>query len=128
MAAFETIYGVDFSGAKLAGRNTWVARVEAGKRTRPPYRLAELTCLENLSGTAERGPALAHLVRTIAASDGALRALDFPFGLPVEVMAPGRAGRASSTSSAPGARTPTRPASSACDGRASWAGRCTSAA
>jgi hypothetical protein len=86
---FETIYGVDFSGAKLAGRNTWVARVEPAKRGRPPYRLAELTCLENLSGTAERGAALAHLVRMIAASEGALWALDFPFGLPVEVMAPG---------------------------------------
>jgi hypothetical protein len=88
---FETIYGVDFSGAKLAGRNTWVARVEAAKRGHPPYRLAELTCLEKLAGTAERGAALAHLVRLIAASDGALWALDFPFGLPVEVMAPGAA-------------------------------------
>ncbi len=86
---FETIYGVDFSGAKLAGRNTWVARVEQAVRRRPAYRLAELTCLEKLSGTAERGAALAHLVGLIATSDAALWALDFPFGLPVEVMAPG---------------------------------------
>jgi len=84
--SFDTVYGVDFSGAKLAGRNTWVARVEPSARRRPPYRLVELTCLEKLSGTAERGPALAHLVARIAASDGALWALDFPFGLPIEVM------------------------------------------
>jgi hypothetical protein len=82
---FETIYGVDFSGAKEAGRNTWVGRVEPTGR-RPPYRLAELTCLEKLSGTAERAASLAHLVGLIAASEGALWALDFPFGLPIEVM------------------------------------------
>jgi hypothetical protein len=51
--------------------------------------LAELARLEDLCGTAERAPALAHLVEWIAASEGALWALDFPFGLPVEVMQPG---------------------------------------
>lgn len=25
---FDTIFGVDFSGARLAGRNTWLARIE----------------------------------------------------------------------------------------------------
>ncbi len=29
---FSTIYGVDFSGAKLAGKNTWVARLETVNR------------------------------------------------------------------------------------------------
>ena len=87
---FETIFGVDFSGAKLAGRNTWVARLErAPRRLRVAYRLVELHRLETLCGTADRAPALAHLVERIAASNGALWALDFPFGLPVEVMAPG---------------------------------------
>ena len=85
---FRVIYGVDFSGAKLAGRNTWVARLE---RVRPGagearLRLAELARLETLCGTAERGAALEFLVGMIAASDGALWALDFPFGLPVEVL------------------------------------------
>ncbi len=90
---FATVFGVDFSGAQLAGRNTWVARLEpAGGRGRTaPYRLRELTCLEKLCGTAEREPALAHLVRMIADSRGALWALDFPFGLPVEVVEPGAA-------------------------------------
>jgi hypothetical protein len=85
---FSAIYGVDFSGAKLAGQNTWVARIEPGRGRRPGYRLTELACLEKLCGTAERAPALAHLAGLIAASEEALWALDFPFGLPVEVMPP----------------------------------------
>jgi hypothetical protein len=85
---FSTIYGVDFSGARLAGRNTWVARLEPqrARRGTAPYRLAELACLERLCGVAERGPALAHLVRLIADSRQALWALDFPFGLPLEIL------------------------------------------
>jgi hypothetical protein len=87
---FNTIYGVDFSGAKLAGRNTWVATLERrGGARRERYALTELSCLENLCGTAERGPALAHLVDLVARSDGALWALDAPFGLPIEVLDPG---------------------------------------
>jgi hypothetical protein len=88
---FSSIHGVDFSGAKLAGRNTWVARLEPtrGRSRRPPYRLTGLSCLEELCGTPDRADALAHLVGLIAASDGALWALDFPFGFPLEVMAPG---------------------------------------
>jgi hypothetical protein len=29
---FKAIYGVDFSGARLAGRNTWLARIERNGR------------------------------------------------------------------------------------------------
>lgn len=85
---FSNIYGVDFSGAKLAGRNTWVARLERSPRGRgrPSYRLAELSRLEQLCGTAERAVALAYLVSLVRVSDEALWAMDFPFGLPVEVM------------------------------------------
>jgi hypothetical protein len=88
---FEAVYGVDFSGAKLAGRNIWVARLEraSGGRGRARRRLAELHRLETLCGTPERAPALGHLVALIAASEGALWALDFPFGLPIEVMEAG---------------------------------------
>ena len=84
---FSAIYGVDFSGAKLAGRNIWVARLEP--RARGPFRLTHLASLEKLCGSAERATALAHLSAMIAASDASLWAFDFPFGLPVEVMAPG---------------------------------------
>ncbi|HVG30391.1 MAG TPA: DUF429 domain-containing protein [Pyrinomonadaceae bacterium] len=88
---FGTIYGVDFSGARLAGRNTWVARIERVRRGAggAPYGLAELARLEDLCGTAERAASLAHLVALISESEGALWALDFPFGLPVEVVEEG---------------------------------------
>jgi hypothetical protein len=81
---FSAVYGVDFSGAKLAGRNTWVARVEPRRRGRPV--LVALDRLEDLAGTAERGPALAHLVELVAASESALWGFDHPFGLPVELF------------------------------------------
>lgn len=85
---FSNIYGVDFSGAKLAGKNTWVARLEPSPRgrRRPAYTLSELSSLEDLCGTAERRAALAHLVSLVRSSDRALWAFDFPFGLPIEVM------------------------------------------
>ncbi|MBC7808964.1 MAG: DUF429 domain-containing protein [Akkermansiaceae bacterium] len=88
---FQTIYGVDFSGARFAGKNTWIARLEPPSiyAKNEPLLLASLSSLETLAGTAERAPALAHLVDLIRASEGALWAMDFPFGLPVEVMEPG---------------------------------------
>ena len=81
---FDTIYGVDFSGAKLAGRNIWVARLERPKRPSRAvrHRLVELASLERLCGTAERGPALGHLVQLIADSRAALWALCMGAGLP----------------------------------------------
>lgn len=84
----DTIFGVDFSGARLAGRFVWVARL---RRTRGPvrYRLSALDRLDQLAGAAERGPALAHLVRLVADSDSALWGLDFPFAFPAAVMKPG---------------------------------------
>jgi hypothetical protein len=87
---FATSFGVDFSGAKHAGHYIWVARLEPGDADGGTgYRLAGLDRLEDLCGTAERGPALKYLVGLIARSEDALWALDFPFGLPVEVRAPG---------------------------------------
>lgn len=83
----RSVYGVDFSGAKLAGRNTWIARVT--NPVRGPARLVELHCLETLTGIADRAVSLAHLVRLVRDSDAALWALDFPFGLPIEIMAAG---------------------------------------
>src|SRR5260370_22615234 len=90
LPVFDAIYGVDFSGAKLAGRNIWVARTEPlpGRKRPPFYRLTALSRLERRCGTAERGPALAYLTALIGESEQALWALDFPFGLPIEVMAP----------------------------------------
>jgi hypothetical protein len=81
---------VDFSGAKLAGRNTWVARIEPLfiRRRLSRYLLKDLWRLEDLCGTAERDSALSYLVDVIKDSQHALWALDFPFGLPIEVMEP----------------------------------------
>ncbi|MGL4555063.1 MAG: DUF429 domain-containing protein [Gemmataceae bacterium] len=80
---FDTIYGVDFSGAKLAGRNLWLATL---RRDDAGWHLAALNPLEKLAGTAERGPVLEHLVGLVRASDRALWAMDFSFGFPVEVI------------------------------------------
>jgi hypothetical protein len=85
--SFRSVHGVDFSGAKLAGRNTWIAAIRPA--VRGPSRLTALHRLEALAGTPFRGPALAHLVELVRASDRALWALDFPFGLPIEVMTVG---------------------------------------
>lgn len=82
------VYGVDFSGARLAGKTTWVARLEPSSGEGPPFTLTALRPLENLCGSAERGPALEHLVGLIAASEGCLWGLGFPFGFPVEVAGP----------------------------------------
>jgi hypothetical protein len=103
LPTIRTYYGVDFSGAKSAGRNTWIARLErasgprkragastaqAPARLRGPLALASLHRLETLCDTADRGPALAHLTELVAASDSAVWGLDFPFGLPVELFPP----------------------------------------
>ncbi len=82
---FAAVYGVDFSGARLAGRTLWLARLDRALGP-TPWRLNQLASLETLCGCAERGPVLEHLVKLIQRSEGALWALGFPFGLPIEVM------------------------------------------
>ena len=74
---FQTIYGVDFSGAKLAGRNTWIAQVELPRARQRRLRLSGLNSLETQYGEASRDSALAHLVQCIASSESALWAIDF---------------------------------------------------
>jgi hypothetical protein len=81
---FATVYGVDFSGAKLAGRNIWIARTEP--RARGRLALVALDRLEALCGTAERAVCLAELVRMVNASAAALWGIDCPFGLPLELF------------------------------------------
>lgn len=81
---FESIYGVDFSGAKHAGRNIWIARTEP--RARGRLKLMSLDRLEALCGTAARAPCLAALVQMVNASEAALWGFDCPFGLPLELF------------------------------------------
>ena len=90
VCSFQHVYGVDFSGAKKAGENTWVAHLVPDPRKSNPHRLRliDLHRLTLLAGTADREPALRTLVALVRQSDAALWAFDFPFGLPVEVMPP----------------------------------------
>ncbi len=83
--SFGTVYGVDFSGAKLAGKTTWVARLEPSSGGGPPFALTMLRPLRRLCGSAERAPTLGHLTGMIASSGGCLWGLGFPFGFPLEV-------------------------------------------
>ncbi len=78
------VFGVDFSGARLAGQNIWIADCQVLSDDR--LVLKTLDRLEVLAGTAERAGALAHMVSLIAASKSALWGMDFPFALPIEVM------------------------------------------
>ena len=90
--AFRAVFGVDFSGARLAGRTTWIARLDpVASSGEPAFTLGALQRLDRLAGTAERDAALAHLVAMVAQTTDALWAFDFPFGLPVELF-PARSG------------------------------------
>lgn len=96
LPTFAHVYGVDFSGARLAGLTTWIAHLVPADPAAggAAWELVALDPLARLAGTAERGPALAHLTRMVRASDRALWAFDFPFGLPLEVLPPGSGWRA----------------------------------
>ena len=85
---FRTAFGVDFSGAKRAGKTAWVAevRLDGGRPA-----LTGLAPLGRLAGDDARGPALAWLADRIARSESALWAMDFPFGLPIELFPSPRA-------------------------------------
>jgi hypothetical protein len=85
LPSVRTVYGVDFSGARLAGRTIWIARAAVSARS-GRLKLVGLASLEQTAGTAERAAALAYLVRLVRESHEALWAIDAPFGLPVEVM------------------------------------------
>ena len=91
---FEVVYGVDYSGAKFAGRNTWVARLEPRRPRRksdPAFALTALDRLEARCGTAAREVVLPGLVHLVAESAAALWGFDCPFGLPVELFPAGAA-------------------------------------
>jgi len=78
------IFGVDFSGAKDAGRHIWIAE---GVPT--PRGLHILSCLpaEELRGGARaREAALLALGQFIAGHRDAIFGCDFPFALPREIM------------------------------------------
>lgn len=74
------VYGVDFSGASMAGRKIWIARgvpAEHGLRLEACYRAQELP-----DGGPQRTAALTALRQLIAREGDTCFGLDFPFGLP----------------------------------------------
>ena len=75
------MYGVDFSGARLAGLNAWVARLDVAGRC-----ITALDRLADLAGDAGRDAALAWLVAAVRSSDAAVWGMDFPFALPIEIV------------------------------------------
>jgi hypothetical protein len=53
-----TFHGVDFGGAKRAGRNIWIATLQPTGDGQPGLSLVGLASLERLCGTDERASAL----------------------------------------------------------------------
>jgi len=76
----KRIFGLDFSGARDAGRRIWLAE---GRRS--PEGLEILNCLpaaELAGGGIDRSTAIAAVSRTISDLNDAIIGCDFPFGLP----------------------------------------------
>lgn len=78
------IYGVDFSGAAHAGRKIWIA---AGVIEGESLRIEECVRGEDLPGSARaRSQGLTALRESIRVSGESIFGLDFPFGVPREVL------------------------------------------
>ncbi len=84
---FQTVFGVDFSGAALAGKNAWIAEIQVSSSdaTSPPLELVDLQPLGRVAGQDQRECVYQWLTNRIEASEDALWGMDFPFGLPVEL-------------------------------------------
>ncbi|TWU03736.1 DUF429 domain-containing protein [Neorhodopirellula pilleata] len=85
----RNVFGVDFSGARLAGKNAWIAELnvigDPGQTTSPPLKLNDLRPLGRAAGDDERDVVCRFLADSILASHDALWGMDFPFGLPIEL-------------------------------------------
>lgn len=80
----QRVIGVDFSGARLSGRNAWIARAEVVRES-GRLRLIELSPVGKAAGDDCRDVVNAFLVDEVSRSDSALWGFDFPFGLPIEL-------------------------------------------
>ena len=80
----HTVYGVDFSGARDAGRRIWVAR---GSVEHEGLRILSCRRGDELPGSAsERDVCLAAVGERIRDSGLSTWGLDFPFGLPARLV------------------------------------------
>ncbi len=83
ISAVENFFGIDFSGAKDAGRHIWIARgsVEKGRLRIEDYRPAEAVL-----GHAGLRECMSALCQFIASHKDAAFGMDFPFGLPTSMV------------------------------------------
>ena len=80
----QRVVGVDFSGARNAGKLIWIAR---GALAGEAVRIESCVPARDLSGGAtERAPAMTALVEWLAGETDAVIGLDFPFSLPVSLI------------------------------------------
>jgi len=80
----RTIWGVDFSGAKLAGEKIWLAQAHLQGEE---LNMEKLLRADELPDSAsEREVALAALVRVLGENQNAVAGLDFPFSLAREAL------------------------------------------
>jgi hypothetical protein len=80
----RTIWGVDFSGARLAGEKIWLAQAHIQGETLAIEQLLRADELPDSS--LERETALAALVRVLGENQNAVAGLDFPFSLALESL------------------------------------------
>ena len=80
----RAIFGVDFSGARLAGEKIWIARARFENEE---LQIEQLLRADELPDSGvERAPALAALVQLLSAEPNAVAGLDFPFSLATESL------------------------------------------
>ncbi len=78
------VCGVDFSGASKSGKTAWLAELEADWSS-GTLQLVQLSSLGKLAGSDERTAVCRYLAEQICSSRATLWAMDFPFGLPLEL-------------------------------------------
>lgn len=84
MSLRDRVAGVDFSGARDAGKNIWIA---TGTITPEGVRIDQIDRAADLpGGGVEFRPAIDALVRHIAGMQDYLIGFDFPFSLPTELI------------------------------------------
>ena len=79
--AIERVCGVDYSGAAASGKSAWIAECDVG----PSLALRRLASLGRLAGSNDRDAVNEWLVEQITGSQKTAWAMDFPFGLPIEL-------------------------------------------
>ncbi|OUW83390.1 MAG: hypothetical protein CBD74_05675 [Saprospirales bacterium TMED214] len=80
----QRVCGVDFSGAINSGKTAWLAELEADWSS-GTLQLVQLASLGKLAGSDERTEVCRYLAEQISSSRATLWAMDFPFGLPLEL-------------------------------------------